>query len=133
MPNGNDMCPFQQTLADSRLFRCFTQRGSYRVFSNGRPATSLNRVHKPTRQRLEAGTGVVLACDENDMPEIVQKNGIRRMPEMYSDLSTVRRLNSAKRMNSLIGVIAKIPVDGSSDDVLLHRRVDQHIVFDKTA
>jgi hypothetical protein len=36
-------------------------------------------------------------------------------------------------MNSLIGVIAKIPVDGSSDDVLLHRRVDQHIVFDKTA
>jgi hypothetical protein len=36
-------------------------------------------------------------------------------------------------MKSLLGVAAKIPVYGSSDDVLLHRRVDQHIVFDKTA
>jgi hypothetical protein len=67
------------------------------------------------------------------MPEIVQQNGIRRMPEMYGDLSTVRRLNSAKRTNSLIGVVSKISVDGSSDDFLLHVRVDQHIVFDKTA
>ena len=111
MAGGNDMCPFQQTLADSRLFRCFTQCGSYRVFSNGRPATSLNGVHKSARQRLDAGTGVVLACDENDMPEIIQKNGIRRMPEMYGDLSTVRRPNNAKRINSLIGVVSKIPVE----------------------
>ena len=88
---------------------------------------------KPARQRLEASAGIVLAGDENDMAEIIQKNGIRRMPEMHGDLSTVRRLNSAKRMNSLIGVVSKIPVDGSSDDFLLHRRVDQHIVFDETA
>jgi hypothetical protein len=65
--------------------------------------------------------------------EIVQNNGIRRMPEMYGDLSAVWRLNSAKRMNSLIRLVAKISGDGSADDFLLHRRVDQHIVFDETA
>ena len=84
MADGDDLCPFQQSLADSRLFRRFTQRGGYGVFSNGRPATSLNRVHKTAGQRLEAGAGIVLAGDENDMAEIIQKNGIRRMPEMYA-------------------------------------------------
>jgi hypothetical protein len=55
------------------------------------------------------------------------------MPEMHGDLSTVRRLHSAKRMNSLIGVVSKVSVDGSSDDLFLQRRIDQHIVFDERA
>jgi hypothetical protein len=133
MPNGNDMCPFQQTLADSRFFRRLAQRRGYGLFSDNCPATSLNRVHETARQCLEAGTGVVLAGDDNDMAEIVQKNSVCRVPEMHGDPSTVRRLNSAERLNGLIGVVSKIPVHGSSDDVLLHRRVNQHIVFDKTA
>jgi hypothetical protein len=84
MANGDDVRRFQQPLANSRLFRRFAQRGSYRVFSNSRPATSLNGVHKPAGQRLESGTGVVFAGDENDMAEIIQKHRIRRMPEMYA-------------------------------------------------
>lgn len=132
MPDWDHLCPFQQSLADSCLFQRFTQRGGYGIFSNGRAATSLNRVYKPARQCPETGTGIVLAGDENDMAEIVQKNGIRRMPEMDGDLSTIRQFKSAKRMNGLTGVVAQIPVDGSSDDVLLHSRIDQHMVFYKS-
>lgn len=46
------------------------------IFSNGCSADSLNRVHKPAGQCLEAGAGVVLAGYENDVAEIIQKNGI---------------------------------------------------------
>jgi hypothetical protein len=133
MADWDHLRPFQQSLADSRLFRRFAERGSYGIFSNGRAATSLNRVHKTARQRLEAGTGIVLAGDEHDMAEIIQKDGICRVPEMYGDLFAIRRRQDAKRMNGLIGVVPKVPVYGSSDDFLLHRRIDQHIVFDKTA
>jgi hypothetical protein len=75
----------------------------------------------------------MLAGDENDVTEIVDNNGIHRMPEMCRDLFTIRHLKSAERMNGLLGVVSKIPVYGSSDDFLLHRRIGQHIVFDKTA
>ena len=110
-----------------------SRSAALKAFSATVAPPSLNRVNKTAGQCLEAGAGIVLAGDENDVTEIVQKNGIGSMPEMHGDLLTVRHLNSAKIMNGLSGVVAKIPVHGSSDDVLLHGRVDQHVVFDKTA
>jgi hypothetical protein len=61
--------------------------------------------------------------------------------ESRADFSAARRGKKKARVNPialdiliLCAVLAiRIPVYGSSDDFLLHRGVDQHIVFDKTA
>ena len=79
MAKGDDVCPFQQPLANSRLFRRFSQRCRRSLFSNDCPVNSPNRVHKTAWQCLEASAWVVLADDENDITEIIQKNSICRM------------------------------------------------------
>lgn len=56
-----------------------------------------------------------------------------RMPEMYRDLSTVRHLRTAKRINGLIRVVSELSVYRSSDDFFLDRPVDKHIVFNESA